>query len=43
MGMTVSEKILAEHAGLKKVRSGELIEVKVDIVLGNDITAPFAI
>jgi 3-isopropylmalate/(R)-2-methylmalate dehydratase large subunit len=43
MGRTVSEKILAEHAGLKKVRSGELVEVKVDIVLGNDITAPFAI
>ena len=41
--MTVSEKILAEHAGLKKVEPGELIEVKIDIVLGNDITAPFAI
>ena len=43
MGMTVTEKILAEHAKLKKVEPGELIEVKVDIVLGNDITAPFAI
>ena len=43
MGMTITEKILAEHAGLKIIKPGQLIEVKVDIVLANDITAPFAI
>lgn len=43
MGMTITEKILAEHAGLKKVKAGQLIEAKVDIVLANDITAPIAI
>lgn len=43
MGMTITEKILAERAGLKKLNPGQLIEVKVDIVLANDITAPFAI
>jgi len=40
MGMTISEKILAAHAGKERVEPGELIEAKVDLVLGNDITAP---
>lgn len=43
MGMTITEKILAAHAGKKQVEPGELINCKVDIVLGNDITAPVAI
>lgn len=43
MGMTITEKILAEHAGLDKVRPGDLINAKLDIALGNDITAPIAI
>ena len=43
MGMTITEKILAAHAGKKTVAPGELISSKVDIVLGNDITAPVAI
>ncbi len=41
--MTITEKILARHAGRKWVSPGELIEAKVDIALGNDITAPIAI
>lgn len=41
--MTITEKILAKHAGLKEVAPGELINAKVDIALGNDITAPIAI
>lgn len=43
MGMTITEKILARHAGKETVRPGELISAKVDAVLGNDITAPLAI
>src|SRR3989338_3004759 len=43
MGMTMSQKILAAHAGRKAVRSGELITANIDLVLGNDITAPLAI
>ena len=43
MPMTISEKILAKHAGKKKVEPGELIECKVDLVLGNDVTTPPAI
>lgn len=43
MGMTITEKILAAHAGLEAVEPGEIIEAKVDIALGNDITAPIAI
>ncbi|MDN5347590.1 MAG: 3-isopropylmalate/(R)-2-methylmalate dehydratase large subunit [Clostridia bacterium] len=43
MGMTMTEKILAAHAGLDEVRPGQLINAKVDFVLGNDITAPVAI
>ncbi len=41
--MTITEKILAKHAGRKSVTPGELINAKVDIALGNDITAPIAI
>jgi 3-isopropylmalate/(R)-2-methylmalate dehydratase large subunit len=43
MAMTITEKILADHCGLKEVRPGQLINARVDIVLGNDITAPIAI
>ena len=43
MGMTITEKILAAHAGKDFVEPGELISAKVDLVLGNDITAPLAI
>jgi len=41
--MTITQKILAAHAGKERVEPGELIEAKVDLVLGNDITAPIAI
>ncbi|MDI6796108.1 MAG: 3-isopropylmalate dehydratase large subunit [Desulfatibacillaceae bacterium] len=41
--MTITEKILAAHAGVSSVRPGELITARVDIALGNDITAPIAI
>ncbi|MDD5593901.1 MAG: 3-isopropylmalate dehydratase large subunit [Candidatus Margulisbacteria bacterium] len=43
MAQTISQKILAKHAGKKTVQPGELINCKVDLVLGNDITAPTAI
>lgn len=43
MGMTITEKILAWHANLKEISPGDLINAKVDIALGNDITAPIAI
>jgi len=43
MGMTMTQKILAEHAGLESVKAGQLIKVKVDMVLGNDITTPVAV
>ena len=43
MGMTLSEKILAEHSGKKCVRPGEFVFAEVDICLGNDVTAPLAI
>ncbi|MBU0954323.1 MAG: 3-isopropylmalate dehydratase large subunit [Spirochaetes bacterium] len=43
MAMTMTQKILAAHAGLSEVKEGQLIEAKVDLVLGNDITAPVAI
>jgi len=43
MGMNITEKILAAHAGKDRVEPGELINCKVDVVLGNDITAPVAI
>lgn len=41
--MTITEKILAEHAGKTEVSAGELINAKVDLILANDITAPIAI
>ena len=43
MGMTMTQKILAAHAGLPSVKAGDLIEVKLDLVLGNDITTPVAV
>jgi len=43
MGMTMTEKILASHAGLDWVAPGQIVRCKVDLVLGNDITAPPAI
>lgn len=43
MGMTMTQKILAAHAGLPSVTAGQLIKAKLDLVLGNDITAPVAI
>ena len=43
MGMTMTQKILAKHAGLTSVEAGQLIEAKLDLVLGNDITTPVAI
>ena len=43
MGMTMSQKILAAHAGLDSVKAGQLIEAKLDMVLGNDVTSPVAI
>ncbi|MDD5882901.1 MAG: 3-isopropylmalate dehydratase large subunit [Firmicutes bacterium] len=43
MGMTLTQKILAAHAGLTHVNPGQLIRAKLDIVLGNDITTPVAI
>ena len=43
MGMTMTQKILARAAGLDKVEAGQLIEAKLDLVLGNDITTPVAI
>ena len=36
MGMTMTQKILAAHAGLESVKAGDLIEAKLDLVLGND-------
>ena len=43
MGMTMTQKILAAHAGLSSVKAGDLIEAKLDLVLGNDVTTPVAI
>ena len=43
MAMTMTQKILASHAGLKSVKSGQLIEANLDLVLGNDITSPVAV
>ena len=43
MGMTMTQKILAKAAGLNRVEAGQLIEAKLDMVLGNDITTPVAI
>lgn len=43
MGMTMTQKILAAHAGLESIKAGQLIEAKLDLVLGNDVTTPVAI
>ncbi|MCM8710908.1 3-isopropylmalate dehydratase large subunit [Clostridium sp. SYSU_GA19001] len=43
MGMTMTQKILAAHAGVKSVKAGELIKAKLDLVLGNDVTTPVAV
>ena len=43
MGMTMTQKILAKAAGLERVEAGQLIEAKLDLVLGNNITSPVAI
>lgn len=43
MAMTMTQKILAAHAGLPEVKAGQLINAKLDMVLGNDITSPVAI
>ena len=43
MGMTMTQKILAAHAGLDSVKAGDLIEAKLDLVLGNDVTTPVAV
>lgn len=43
MGMTMTQKILADHAGLEQVQAGDLIMADLDMVLGNDITGPVAI
>ena len=43
MGMTLSQKILADKAGLEEVKPGQLVTAKLDLVLGNDITSPVAI
>ncbi len=43
MGMTMTQKILADHAGLDKVEAGQLIRARLDMVLGNDITTPVAV
>ena len=43
MGMTMTQKILAAHAGLDYVAEGQLIEAELDLALANDITAPVAI
>ncbi|MBR1735976.1 MAG: 3-isopropylmalate dehydratase large subunit [Firmicutes bacterium] len=43
MGMTMTQKILAAHAGLESVKAGQLIEANLDLVLGNDVTTPVAV
>ena len=43
MGMTMTQKILAAHAGLESMQAGQLINAKLDMVLGNDVTSPVAI
>ncbi len=43
MPMTITEKILADHAGKREVRPGELVDCHLDLLMGNDITAPIAI
>lgn len=43
MGMTITEKILASHAGKDVVESGEIIDARLDLTLANDITAPLSL
>ena len=43
MGMTITEKILAHHAGLGKVSPGDLIEAEIDVIMGHDLSTPLAI
>ena len=43
MGYTIAEKILLAHTDKKDIKPGEFIEAKVDLALGNDVTAPLAI
>jgi 3-isopropylmalate/(R)-2-methylmalate dehydratase large subunit len=43
MGMTMTQKILAHHAGIENIVPGQLIKAKLDMVLGNDITTPVAV
>ena len=43
MGMTMTQKILAAHAGLDSVKAGQLIRADLDMVLANDITGPVSI
>ena len=43
MGMTITEKILADHAGLKKVSPGDLIDAEIDVIMGHDLSTPLAI
>ncbi len=43
MGMTITEKILADHAGKKEVRPGDLITARIDLAMANDVTAPLAV
>ncbi|MDE6957660.1 MAG: 3-isopropylmalate dehydratase large subunit [Lachnospiraceae bacterium] len=43
MGMTMTQKILAAHAGMESVTAGQLIEAKLDVVMANDITGPMAV
>jgi 3-isopropylmalate dehydratase, large subunit (EC 4.2.1.33) len=43
MGMTITEKIIADHAGKKEVKPGDLATVKIDLAMANDVTAPLAI
>lgn len=43
MGLTITEKILAAHAGREEVQAGEIVSVKIDLALANDITGPVAI
>ena len=43
MGMTITEKILAAHAGVERVTAGDLINARIDIVMGHDLSTPAAI
>ncbi|MBN2062223.1 MAG: 3-isopropylmalate dehydratase large subunit [Deltaproteobacteria bacterium] len=43
MGMTITEKILAEHAGMDEVSAGALINARIDLIMGHDLSAPLAI